>query len=142
LGTVGQAGGVDVIHRIVRRIRVAIPGLGIGEIDSGAFGRIGVHPAAEGGGVLTEPGVVEAGFGVALFAGGISALTPGGQEDIRVVAVVLVASSLVRADWIVSRVLSIHFARSGGFCCRVVLIDGHARRRHCSSQRPGVPSNV
>ena len=42
--------------------------MGVGDIDGGEAGGVGVHPAAEGGGVLAEPSVVEAGFGVALVA--------------------------------------------------------------------------
>ncbi len=59
---------------------------------------------------------IEAGFGVAFFAGRISALTPRGQQDIRAVAVVPVVSSFVRAPWFVSRIVSMYFARSGSLC--------------------------
>jgi hypothetical protein len=66
---VDHSGWIDSIRGIIANVGIAVPRLRVGRVDRCEAGRVGMHPAAEAGGVLTEPSVVEACFGVSLVAG-------------------------------------------------------------------------
>ncbi|HZQ69262.1 MAG TPA: hypothetical protein VFA68_12145 [Terriglobales bacterium] len=62
-----KAGWIRGGQRVVEDVGVAVPGLGEGGGGGGEASGVGGGPAAEGARVMAEEGVVEAGFGVALF---------------------------------------------------------------------------
>ena len=129
-----------MVKGVVSNVGITVPGLGIGWIGGGEAGGVGVHPAAELGRVLAEPGVVERGFGVALVAGEFVGAGPG------VARVKLAEGEIVEVlgndDWgsvVVQETVveSSHGSRGWLINLRVEAHEGCARRDYVGSLLKG-----